>query len=354
MYNEKVKAAMDELSELTDAYTRLVDSDEYQLAKLVAPFELANAKHVCEMLALVKESDASLQMSFQTSQEAAQLFAQVVGTKNKLTYLLDEASLLVEVADLSDKINMLVSSNPYLSSSFGVLKSGSTESIARECLEILPNYPELLTRKFKVSFVESCLESLDMKNISELISIKLISPIDLDHIKLVGSDSSSDRYETNLKHVCELFGRGVKVLELENQHLKGVSFKNEDGTDRQKIISELKHDHLTGEQIVLDVEETTYTPKDGPTEPAVEINYKGNRIGFLSADLVKKVYEEFESPNFAVTLEEVTGQTAPGKCYGCDVTVKVTAFGLTKNNQKNMDLSSQEVVSAEDIPVDVC
>ena len=347
MYNNKVSEAIEKRDELVRAYLGLTDNEQYQSVKQWAPFELTNAKHACEVLALVKDADAPVRMTFSSAEEARQLFAQIMGVKKKAPLLLEAATMIVSAAEAADAVNDFVDGNPYLPSGTGVSKQAGAEEVARECLEVLPDYPSLLTRKFKTTFVESCLSCLSFEDVSSLVVAKIIVPADLDHVRLVGEGRTAGRYQDNLSKVCALFGRGVKVLELENQHLKGVSFKNADGTDRQALILGLKRDAEQG-YVELDVENTTYVPEDGRPEPAAEVSYKGQRIGFIAADLVKRVHSEFESPTFSVQLEEVTGQGTPGTLYGCDVTVKVTAYGVAKGQTHE-----REEVSAEDIPVEV-
>lgn len=103
----------------------------------------------------------------------------------------------------------------------------------------------------------------------------------------------------------------------------GVSFQNEDGTDRQEILSQLS----IGEAMLLKYYEYDNEPAYAVTDAV------GNQIGNLPKDLSADIYEKYRDCYFSVQIENITGGNDELK-YGCviDIDIFDTVPSVVKQN----------------------
>lgn len=92
----------------------------------------------------------------------------------------------------------------------------------------------------------------------------------------------------------------------------GVSFQNDDGTDRQEILSGLS----AGEAMFLKYFEYENEPAYAVTDVL------GNQIGNLPKDLSADIYRRFRDCFFAVQIDKITGGD-DGLKYGCVVDIDI-------------------------------
>lgn len=103
-----------------------------------------------------------------------------------------------------------------------------------------------------------------------------------------------------------------KLLRNITVRVVGVSFQNDDGTDRQEILSELS----IGEAMLL-----KYYEYDG--EPAYAVtDALGNQIGNLPKDLSSDIYREYRNCYFAVQIDKITGGD-DGLKFGCIISIDI-------------------------------
>lgn len=87
----------------------------------------------------------------------------------------------------------------------------------------------------------------------------------------------------------------------------GVTFRNGDGSSRQKILADI----CPGEAVVF--EHFTYQGA-----PAYSVSYCGRQIGNLPADLARDLYELSDDYTFVGEVDEITGGY-DGMAYGCNL-----------------------------------
>ena len=92
----------------------------------------------------------------------------------------------------------------------------------------------------------------------------------------------------------------------------GVSFQNDDGTDRQEILSGLS----VGEAMLLKYFEYENEPAYAVTDAI------GNRIGSLSKELAADIYRKYKDCYFAVQISDITGGNDSLK-YGCIINIDI-------------------------------
>lgn len=94
----------------------------------------------------------------------------------------------------------------------------------------------------------------------------------------------------------------------------GVTFKNDDGSDRQKIISKCK----VGQDIIFKPTPTREYP-----EAIGVFTTKGKQLGFLSADLAHDLIHNYPNNPMQVTIADITGGN--GNNYGCNLHIHIFA-----------------------------
>lgn len=104
-------------------------------------------------------------------------------------------------------------------------------------------------------------------------------------------------------------GKLIRTIET---RVVGVSHKNDDGSSRQQIISEL----YEGQDASIE-----YYEYKG--EPAFAVlDSFGNQIGNLSRDLAADIYRKYNGCNFIASILHITGDETT-KYLGCVVSIEV-------------------------------
>lgn len=104
-------------------------------------------------------------------------------------------------------------------------------------------------------------------------------------------------------------GKLIRTIET---RVVGVSYKNDDGSSRQQIISEL----YEGEDASIE-----YFEYNG--EPAFAVlDSFGNQIGNLSRDLAADIYRKYNGCYFNTSILRITGDETT-KYLGCVVSIEV-------------------------------
>lgn len=99
----------------------------------------------------------------------------------------------------------------------------------------------------------------------------------------------------------------VVVREIHTK-VAGVTFRNEDGTSRQKILADI----CPGEAVSFE-----YYEYQGA--PAYSVNWCGQQIGNLPADLARDLHDLPDTYTFVGEANEITG--GDGLKYGCNLLI---------------------------------
>jgi hypothetical protein len=91
----------------------------------------------------------------------------------------------------------------------------------------------------------------------------------------------------------------------------GVTFMNDDGTDRQEILSELS------DTATLYLEYVEYK-----NEPAYAVvDWEDRQIGWLPKDLAADLYQNYRDCHFFVQIDDIIG--GGDRNYGCVITINI-------------------------------
>lgn len=103
-----------------------------------------------------------------------------------------------------------------------------------------------------------------------------------------------------------------KLLRNITVRVVGVSYQNDDGTERQEILSGLS----VGEAMLLDYFEYENEPAYAVTDSL------GNQIGNLPKDLSADIYQKYRDCYFSVQIDDITGGI-DGLKYGCIISIDI-------------------------------
>jgi len=158
--------------------------------------------------------------------------------------------------------------------------------------------------------------------------------------------NGSQSYLNNLLFVRERLGLPVPNVETIDTKLKGVTFTNEDKSDRQEYLKQLKAAFKKSPQ------EITIERWEYEGAPAAKVFWGEKEIGAIPADLMKELAEKYGKFELTAEITKVNG--GDNFNYGCEI--KLHVFGEQKNNIKISDFfkkkQAEEAIEekAEDVP----
>lgn len=336
-YTMKYKQDMERYKELLATYTAITDSKQYREIYDTMPFEFLNAKQKAETLELCKDIGKDSVFKFTRADDAISFYNSVCDLKRNIDTLLESASCIVEASKVAEEMNELVEDSVYLPNNLKIDAHSRVTEMAKECLAVLPGYPNLMTKSFLHSFIESCIDCLDKDGLAKMVEFKIIKPAVLNEIRLFGSD----HYKENISHLQVLMNVPKILSEHHLVRLTGTTFKNEDGSDRQEILASLKE---AEKPVDIKCVPTMYTPEVGTPENAVEVHWKESCLGYVPRDVVGQMYHKYKNPQFEGEFKQVVGGGSVK--YGCEIDLGIVAAEYLKEDSKEKEASGSEKEAA--------
>lgn len=335
-YSEKHSALVLQYQEMLAKYDEMIQSEKYHDALVKLPFEFLNAKHMCENLSLYNSMEVKPMMHFSFYEDAFSFYKHMVALNTSSAELLSDAAYVVDIHEQAKAINTLVDSTEYLPSSLKICNDTEIYNLSKEVMEVLPGYPELLTKKMRYNFIESAIQCLNINELIELAKRKIITISDLDNITIAMDEGG---YTQKYSKLCTALGHSdVVQLQYSGVKLKGVTYKNEDGTDRQENLKELATymDTHAGEIIQLNVVPYIYRPEIDEEEPAVKIMWGKKELGNLGKDVVQGVISKCSNPQYTAYIECVTGRGEQMN-LGCNIQLGILTAKYFEHNENSIE-----------------
>lgn len=113
---------------------------------------------------------------------------------------------------------------------------------------------------------------------------------------------------------------GSRIAETIRTKIVGVTFENEDGENRQDILS-----RMTGDEDIT-VEKYTYNG-----EPAAYVKWGNKVLGNLSAELAKDLAMKYPNARYAAEILEISGGGV--QTFGCNIELDVIVEEQHRNQQ---------------------
>lgn len=331
-YESQYKEIFDKYEQMVDKFHKTVESQEYHDASVSASFDFLNALRLCRILKSFAKNPKENTVSFAHVDAVVVFYRDLIHFKKIAPFVLEKAACINQVGKMADEINEFVTSTPYLGKAFSVYFDEDVLKWARECLEEIPKYPDLLTKEFRYSFLQSVIATLPREDLDILVAKKIIGANDINNIAIV---SANENYIGKINYLCELLGHPRPVAEQHELKLVGVTFPNDDGTSRQENIVEMRKymDSHPDEPILLDAEKYTYVPEIGDPEPAIKISWNGKCIGNLAKGVARDIDMRYVNPQFKAYLVSITGGN-DGMNIGCKIHLGIIAPEYTKTAEE--------------------
>lgn len=119
---------------------------------------------------------------------------------------------------------------------------------------------------------------------------------------------------------------GGRIAETIRTKVVGVTFQNDNGENRQDILSS-----MTGDE-EIEIEKTIYNG-----EPAAYVKWDNKILGYLSAELVKDLAAKYPNANYTAEILEISGGGL--QTYGCNIELDIIV-----EEQHNQRTVSETVV----------
>ncbi len=325
-YKEAYKDHFNHYKELLKQYEDITLDNHYLSVCEDMPFAFLEAKHKAETLELYRDIGKKDEAPFKFSRadEAITFLRGITDTKEKVDEILENASVIVRAGELAHELNTFIENSPYLSNELMISENDRIVSIAKDCLKKLPGYSKMMTKAFRYSFIESCIESLQSQGLKMVAQTGYIKPGDMKNIRLTGSD----HYEKNIAFLQEFFGLKDLICEHQTIRLAGTTHKNEDGSSRQDFLKEVGN--YKGEIPLKCTNGIYHNPKNGKDVNSVEIAWNGKILGYVPQAIVDNMFDKYGDPQFKADFIKIVGGGSVS--YGCEVEIGVVAKELVKED----------------------
>ena len=323
-YKNEYDKSMESYKKLMEEYETITNSEKYKEVCETMPFDFLNANQKFEVLKLFHTVGDNSRFHFKRADDAISFLNGFLDVRRGMDTLLDGASYVASAEEKANEINELVDTNPYLPSNLKLETNNFIFDVSRKCLKVLPSYPLLMNVSFKKAFVESCVEELSTAGLQKLVNAKMINQKDIEIVRVSGSKE----YKEKMNSLREMLGFENLYYEKHDLKLSGTSFRNEDGTERQKLLEELKN----ADNTELTTEKGIYEKSPGVEKPSVAINWDGKTIGYVPQGTVDLMVDKYKNPEYEAKFLEVTGGGDVN--FGCNIELGVIAKDLAISNEK--------------------
>ncbi len=319
-YNEECKKAMEEYKKFHAEFEEIISSDVYKIAQQSLIFDFLEAKYRCDYLKLYSTGG---KMRFRDSQDAFAFINSIKEIKKNTGKLLEGASIVAKADDVANEVNELVALSPYLPADLMIDFDHKFGMLAKDVLKELPEYGNMVTKKFREDFLISCKEQLSDDSLLRLAQYGVITKNDMDLFK----GSSSEKVLNDFfKDAPETINRTCRI--------RGTSYKNPDGISRQTILKQI---HESPNMCILSAKRGKWED-NGVVKPCVEVYREKDLVGYLPQELVDEMESRFKDPSYKVFASKFL--RGSDEYLGLEVKVSIT--GVVKDREKDAGLSGKE------------
>lgn len=320
-YDQHYEKAKKEYDTLCEHYENYIDNPEYMIAVYEAPFSMMRTLYLANRIDLYTKAakDKKPMFKFNSVQEAISTYHDILNYDKNIEDLLNQASLIVSTNEAAEAINAFVQKSVYLDNGLQIhqdIENKDIVSIATDCLTILPKCSKEITQDFKTSLLCEMMLQFEEPQIVLLASKGIFTPDDIPNI-LERETTSNDKFKKNLAVLCKGFHITSIPIQKFDVNLKGVTFNNDDGINRQEHLKELNNVISVLKQFPeITLVPNIFTPKVGDPEPSVSVYWGEKLLGFLPKDVAKALHEQYKDFPLSASIVKIVG--------GNDVT-----YGLT-------------------------
>lgn len=342
-YDALYEASMNNYNKLLKQLEAITKTEIYEKAIYDMPFSLLRTLYLAQRIEIFTEAPENKKPEFKYTsiQDALVTYRDMVQYKKNLNALLDAASLILEADKIVDKINTYVKLSDYLNDSLLIKKHDNLTKIAKECIDTLPKCQDSITTELRYALLKDMLNQFKEDQILILLDKKIITPKDYNHFAKL---NYSENFKNNLTFICKHFGLSEKLLFAQEFRLKGVSYLNEDGTNRQDILKNLKEVSEKDSTVSLQLRPFIYRPPLGSPEPAVAVLWEGKELGYLPKEISAQLHNEYKDNTSDVEFVKVLGgekNDTTGKTMNYGLCIKLSIYEIEQEKEHNEQIKEQ-------------
>lgn len=310
-------------------YMAVSDTDIYRKTVLEAPFALLKMIYLAKRIQwyhIVPEGKKP-HFSFVSVSDALATYTDIVQFKDRSAEALETATILMRKDNLAEAINAHIAQSVYLTPDLMVGRDTIPASLARECLKLLPETEKCLTEELRLDVLRDILNSFSEKQIVSLAAKGFFEKKDVEALL---AHTLSNTAKRNICHLCHGFHIPAVSSKSTVLNLKGVTFKNEDGSDRQEILKELDdYIRISQEYPALKIQPYIYQPEIGASEHAARVLWGSKCLGNLPRDVAAQIHEKYSDKTLrAKVINVVGGAELP---YGVKIKLDICEPVITVN-----------------------
>ncbi len=312
-YRNDLKTTVDEISATREQYKAFFNSYNFRQT------DLSETNTIITYFEQKKENPAPPQYKITTYEQYKRIGEKALAEINSARTVFESSDYITlksicDLADTMERLHITDSVAPVLSP-----KALAICRVAAKNIDTVEEYtPETLKAMVRVYKRDILVNNLKNFSDAELTALsKDISREDI--VKLYKSEELVPENVRTFLHIelpkKNLF-KDVKVV--------GTTFSTDDGTSRQELLASLSK----SQEKEITILPYIYTPAvtdNNPDAPAMEyalaVLWQGKDIANLSRDFAKKVFEDFEKPQFKASVHSVYGGN--GKNYGMSLDIEI-------------------------------
>lgn len=328
-YDQALQDSMNKYNELKARYDEMVMSEQYNRLARTMPFDFISARQTIEKMAAFNDLQVKPQFFIKSAGEAVVFSENVSRLRKQVNALREDAMFLNKIAETAEQANVIVRNSPFMDKSLEIAYDKCLTTLAYDCLASIQTIPRVSNAAFRKYFVESCLYCLKEDDMTHLTGRQVLKPNDVGRVSLPENQNTPEaqNFIRNLKQLCLLLNQAMPIEKVIKTKIKGVSFKNDDGTDRQQILQELAAAKKSGSKIALEAKPYLYNNEEQKifNQPAVLITWNGHGLGNLPKELAEKITEEYPSATLTVDYGTINAFENEQKklTYGMEITLHI-------------------------------
>lgn len=312
-YNTIYDKAKEKLISYNDSLSNMKKKFEYEKLCAVYSDKLLQATYFLKKLDLIQKMPSCIPVTLSTAKDYLELFDSMKTYAQCQQDLSEQASKLFMLRQNMECIKTFVKDRPFLT-------GYEAEEFPKVISDLVNDYfdystRDLITKDLANLLLTQAIQTVSVDDMKTLIDAGLFDSFSLENI------STSDKNIGNIKLLSDYLRQDVTTNKVITK-LRGVTFKNEDGSNRQDYLEELQKACLHEKQDIT-IEPYQFKNSNGTEEPAAKVLWGDKCIGNLSADLIKTISQAYQNPVYSGKLVKVAGG-GDNINFGCTLELTVT------------------------------
>lgn len=314
-------------------YQNALSNPKYIKAYYNSVFDFLKMDYFCKRINLYLSFSKENRpiFKFNSLQDAISTYTDLINFNKNSNEILDKIALITYIKNIKNNINLLITKSDYLPNELLLDGNSKVEELASECLQNIPNIK--INNELRNDILVDIANQFDNKQITQLTKIHMFKPTDID---MLANRLVSAKGKENLKAICLFYNMEITPIKSLDIKIKGVTFKNDDGSSRQDYLKEL-NDKIKNNVTIsgLTLEPFTYKPEIGKEEPAVKVLWGDKQLGFLPKDVVFDLNNTYKDKLITARIKNISGgDKVP---FGLEIIMDVCEKNILNEKSKEIE-----------------